>query len=177
MRKLSNLLILASLLSSMAASPASSGKWRGIYYEIKGKGHPLVFLHGGQMDRRMWDDEYEFFARHYRVIRYDIRGFGKSDTAKKPYSDAEDLYTLLRHLGLKEATLVGLSLGGAISVDFAILHPETVRSLILVCPGLGGFHFEDPANDLRAVIEAAQEEDYRKAADLWLGNPYMAVAM
>jgi pimeloyl-ACP methyl ester carboxylesterase len=111
------------------------------------------------------------------VIRYDIRGFGKSDVPVKAYSETGDLHGLLQHLRVKRATLIGLSLGAAIAMDFALVHPEMVDSLVLVCPGLGGFPFQDKANDLRAVVEAARDESYEKAAELWLKNPYMSVAM
>src|SRR5438034_3502149 len=156
---------------------AGSGKFDGLYFETKGRGETIVLIHGGQMDRRMWDAQFDLFARQYRVIRYDIRGFGRSDTPDKPYSNAGDLHSLLRHLRVKKAALMGLSLGAAVATDFALEHPEMADSLLLVCPGLGGFPFQDKANDLRAVVEAARDDSSEKAADLWLMNPYMSVAM
>ncbi len=165
------------LLTASCVSWAASGKFDGLYFESKGNGKPVVLIHGGQMDRRMWDAQFDVFARHYRVIRYDIRGFGKSSTPAKPFSNHEDLHLLLRHLQVKKASLVGLSLGAALAVDFALARPDEVESLLLVCPGLSGFPFEDKANDLHAVIEAAQDENFDKAAKLWLANPYMSVAM
>src|SRR5262245_53570050 len=147
------LIASAILLLASFNSRAGSGKFNGLYYEIKGRGAPVVFVHGGQMDRRMWDDQFDVFAKKNRVIRYDIRGFGKSDTPTKAYSDASDLHALLQHLRVKKATLIGLSLGAAVAVDFALLHGEIVDALVLVCPGLGGFPFQDKANDLRAVVE------------------------
>lgn len=168
--------LLVLLLGGFDSS-AGSGKFDGIYFETKGRGDPVVLIHGGQMDRRMWDAQFDLFARQSRVIRYDIRGFGRSDVPGKPYSEANDLYTLLQHLRVKKASLVGLSLGAAVATDFALVHPEMVHALILVCPGLGGFPFQDKANDLRAVVEAARDYSYEKAAELWLKNPYMSVAM
>jgi len=165
------MLFLATYVSSGA-----SGKFQGLCFETKGRGEAIVFIHGGQLDRRMWDAQFDLFAKEYRVIRYDIRGFGKSEAPLKPYSDASDLASLLEHLRIKKATFIGLSLGAAVAVDTALVHPQAVHSLILVCPGLGGFRFEDKANDLRSIVEAAREENYEKAAELWLQNPYMAVA-
>jgi 3-oxoadipate enol-lactonase len=156
---------------------ARSGKHKGIYFEAKGKGAPVILIHGGQMDRRMWDFQFDLLAKDYQVIRYDIRGFGKSDIPTRPYSYADDQKALLKHLGLQRASIVGLSLGAAIATDFAVVYPDSVRALVLVCPGLGGFRFEDKANDLRAVTDAAREENYEKVAELWLQNPYMSVAM
>jgi pimeloyl-ACP methyl ester carboxylesterase len=83
-----------------------------LYYETLGEGHPLVLLHGGYMDRRMWDDQFETFAQRYQVLRYDIRGFGKSEMPQVPYSSEEDLMTLLRHLNIEHTFLLGLSWGG-----------------------------------------------------------------
>jgi len=156
---------------------ADSGKLDGLYYEIRGEGDTVVLIHGGQMDRRMWDAQFDLFAKQYRIIRWDIRGFGESDVPVKTYSESGDLHQLLQHLRVKKAALIGLSLGAAVAMDFALVHPEMVDSLVLVCPGLGGFPFQDKANDLRAVVEAARDDSYEKAAELWLQNPYMSVAM
>jgi pimeloyl-ACP methyl ester carboxylesterase len=77
-----------------------------LYYEALGEGHPLVLIHGGYMDRRMWDDQFYAFAEHYRVIRYDVRGFGKSELPQVPYADRQDLYDLLNYLGVEKAYLL-----------------------------------------------------------------------
>jgi pimeloyl-ACP methyl ester carboxylesterase len=169
--------IAAMLLPVAPFLCADSGKFNGIYFETKGTGNVVVLLHGGQMDRRMWDAQFDLFARRHCVIRYDIRGFGQSETPTAPYSDAADLGALLQHLEVRHASLVGLSLGAAVAVDFALTHTNMSDALVLVCPGLGGFHFTDKANDLRAVLKAAQENNFDKVADLWLANPYMSVAM
>jgi len=156
---------------------AKSGKHRGIYFEAKGKGPTVILVHGGQMDRRMWDFQFDLLARDYHAIRYDIRGFGKSDVPSRPYSYADDQKSLMKHLEVQRASIVGLSLGAAIATEFAIVYSESVQALVLACPGLGGFKFEDKAKDLRAIGDAAREEDYDKVAELWLRNPYMSVAM
>jgi pimeloyl-ACP methyl ester carboxylesterase len=110
-----------------------------LLYEVLGEGYPLVLLHGGYMDRRMWDDQFEAFAQHYQVIRYDIRGFGKSEMPQIPYSNVEDLAALLDHLKIKQAYLLGLSLGGGIAIDFTLEHPEKVAALVLVGSSVHGF--------------------------------------
>lgn len=110
-----------------------------LYYEMMGEGHPLVLIHGGYMDRRMWDEQFTVFAEHYKVIRYDVRGFGKSELPQVEYSDRQDLYNLLKFLGVEKSYLLGLSLGGMIAIDFTLEHPEMVDALILVgspVPGL-----------------------------------------
>jgi len=174
-----SLLTIVSLAFWATFSPANakSGKHNGIYFETKGKGPAVILVHGGQMDRRMWDFQFDLLAKDYHVIRYDIRGFGKSDVPTRPYSYADDQKSLLKHRGLQKASIVGLSLGAAIATDFAIVYPDSVQALVLVCPGLGGFKFEDKANDLRAIGDAAREENYDKVTELWLQNPFMSVAM
>lgn len=146
-----------------------------LYYEMKGSGHPLVLIHGGQMDRRMWDPQFDLFARRYTVIRYDVRGYGRSDMPAKGFSHAEDLSGLLDFLRIEKASIIGLSLGGRIAIDFALSHPERVETLVLVGPGLGGYRFTDQSG--WSIVEAARDEGLEKAAEMWLANPYMAPAM
>lgn len=74
-------------------------------------------------------------------------------------------------LKIKQAMLVGLSLGAAITVDFVLTHSERVEGLVLVCPGLGRFPFSDPANELRPVVEAVEGNRIDRATERWLTNP------
>lgn len=113
-----------------------------LYYEMLGEGHPLVLIHGGYMDRRMWDDQFHAFAEHYRVIRYDVRGFGKSELPPVAYADRQDLYELLNYIGVEKTYLLGLSLGGIIAIDFALERPDMVDALILVGSPVPGFPVE-----------------------------------
>jgi pimeloyl-ACP methyl ester carboxylesterase len=149
-----------------------------LYYEECGTGEPVVLIHGGQLDRRMWDDQFQLFAKHYRMIRYDVRGYGKSETPTRPYSDVKDLHSLLNGLGVKKANLVGLSLGGRIAIDFALEHPDRVISLVGAGPGLSGFEW--PAESEKrawALTRLARDEGPEKAVEGWLKDPYMAPAM
>jgi pimeloyl-ACP methyl ester carboxylesterase len=109
-----------------------------LYYEMLGEGHPLVLLHGGYMDRRMWDAQFEAFARYYQVIRYDIRGFGKSAFPPLPYANQQDLHMLLTFLGIEKTHLVGLSMGGEIALDFTLEYPDMVDALVLVGASVSG---------------------------------------
>ncbi|HUS33869.1 MAG TPA: alpha/beta hydrolase [Verrucomicrobiae bacterium] len=156
---------------------AAEGFVDGIYYEEQGTGAAVILIHGGQMDRRMWDSQFDEFAKEFRVVRYDLRGFGKSLAPTKAYSHEEDLARLLDKLKIDKARLVGLSLGAAVAMDFALTHSNRVAALLLVCPGMGGFPFQDAANNLEPVVIAARDKEPKTAADLWLANPYMAVAM
>ena len=107
-----------------------------IYYEVTGKGFPLVLISGGgTLDRRAWDDQFEAFAKSYKVIRYDIRGIGKSARPRAAFSHSRDLYALLKFLKVKRAHVVGLSFAGAIAIDFALEHPLMVDHLVLAATG------------------------------------------
>ena len=145
-------------------------------YEVAGSGHALVLLHGGQMDSRMWDVQFERFAKHYRAIRFDVRGYGKSPAPTVPYASEEDLAALLRHLGVTKTYLVGLSLGGRIAIDFTLVHPELVDGLVAVAPGMSGFHYSDDPSGIE-IWHAAQAGDWDKATESWLKSGYMAPAM
>src|SRR5436305_1069029 len=147
-----------------------------IYYEVAGQGHALVLIHGGQLDRRMWDEQFQFFSQKYRVIRYDVRGFGNSPAATKPFSQHEDLAALLKCMKVDKAYIVGLSLGGRIAIDFALAHSEMVDALIPVAPGLSGFNLGTDPNELE-ILKAAQAGNFQKTTDLWLQSGYMAPAM
>ncbi|MCG8607741.1 alpha/beta hydrolase [bacterium] len=115
-----------------------------LYYEETGRGEPVVFIHGGFLDRRMGDDQFQVFTEHFRVIRYDVRGHGRSESVAETYSYHEDLRQLLKLLKVKKAILIGLSLGGRIAIDFAIAHPKRVAALVLAAPGLSGHPFDSP---------------------------------
>jgi pimeloyl-ACP methyl ester carboxylesterase len=151
-----------------------------LFYEVKGRGPVVVLIHGGQLDCRMWDDQFPVLAQGFRTIRYDVRGYGGSLRPDRLYADAEDLAGLLDYLEVSQAHIVGLSLGGRIAIDFALAHPDRVRSLTLAGPGLSGY--EPPAaaeTDLRMwnLVKAARDEGPDKVSELWLKDPFMAPAM
>ena len=111
-----------------------------LYFQVAGTGHPIIFLHGFGGDTSLFDDQFDVFAQHCQVIRYDLRGFGKSDLPTfEPYCHYDDLQALLEYLGIVRVDLVGQSMGGAIAIDFALVHPAITRALILLDSTLGGF--------------------------------------
>lgn len=118
-------------------APVRGGR---LYYEIAGSGDPLVFVHGNEGDCRHWDAQFEDFAKEFRVVRYDVRGFGRSShpAEGEAYADYADLAQLLDHLHIKTAHVAGWSMGSGIAVDFAVAHPERTRSLIPVGPWVNG---------------------------------------
>ena len=118
-----------------------------LYYETSGKGPALVLIHAGFLDSRMWDTQFQLFSENYRVIRYDVRGFGNSEVARTKFSDYKDLRGILDHLGAKTASLVGVSNGGRIASDFAVEYPSMVDHLVLVSPGMSGYKFSGPEEE------------------------------
>jgi 3-oxoadipate enol-lactonase len=148
-----------------------------LYYEMSGQGPPLVFIHGGLLSSTEWNEQFNPFAEHYQTIRYDVRGFGKSETRKLPYSNAEDLYHLLRFLRIEKTYLVGGSMGGAVAIDFALEHPAMVDALILVGPSIGGWQYSPEFGQrMYQIILATVAEGAEKGADLLLGVPYVIPA-
>jgi pimeloyl-ACP methyl ester carboxylesterase len=110
-----------------------------IYFESAGSGPALVFIHAGVADRRMWDAQFETFAPRFRVVRYDHRGFGKSAMPDGSYALRRDLQSVLVHLGIEKAALVGCSMGGATAIDYTLEHPERVTALVAVGSGVSGW--------------------------------------
>ena len=158
------------------ATGAADVNGTALWYEDSGEGPPLVLIHAGIADSRMWDGQVAAFAQRYRVIRYDVRGFGRSPMPPGPYSNVEDLHALLQTLGVERASLVGLSMGGGIALDFALEYPEMVDALVLAASGLGGFQWSDALKQDWAEEDAALEAgDLARAAEInlrmWVDGP------
>ena len=144
-----------------------------LYFEAAGAGEPLILLHGLGLNLHLWDDQFAAFAERFRVIRYDLRGFGRSlPTTATPFSHAEDLKNLLDQLCIDRAHLLGLSLGGRIATDFALRYPRRVARLVLADAALGGYRFnEDWYARLNAVLQCGKAGDVAAAKALWLAHP------
>lgn len=149
-----------------------------LYYEIAGSGQVVVFVHGFTLDTRMWDDQFMSLAQRFRVIRYDLRGFGKSALpTDEPYSHVDDLNALLDRLDIAQAYLVGLSKGGAVVLDFALTHAPRVGALVLIDTVLGGFQWSDEASARDGLVwQRAQEGGILAAKDSWLTHPLFVPA-
>jgi pimeloyl-ACP methyl ester carboxylesterase len=117
-----------------------------IAYETAGRGEPVVLIHAGVANRQMWDDQVEALKDAYRVIRYDTRGFGETETDAVEFSNRADIADLLDHLGEPAAHLVGLSRGGQIALDFALEYPDHVRSLTVAAGGVSGYDAPEDAD-------------------------------
>jgi pimeloyl-ACP methyl ester carboxylesterase len=156
------------------AVPGSS-----LFFEAAGSGSPVVLLHGGNLDRRMWDAEWAALQATHRAIRYDARGFGRSGPADSAFQAHEDLRTLLDSIRIARATLIGLSLGGRIAIDFALAYPERVDRLVLVAPGISGGKWADDGDTtwLRVARRAAAVGDTIAVARAWLQSAYIRTAL
>ena len=132
-----------------------------IYYETHGDGAPLVLSHEFAGDYRSWEPQVRFFARRYRVITYNARGYPPSDVPASPdaYSQeraVEDLKRLLDHLDIGTAHVGGLSMGGNVAMNFGLTHPERATSLIVAGAGTGS---DEPESFRRRVNELADRMD------------------
>ena len=122
--------------------PTFSSNGVEIYYQVAGEGYPLVMAHEFAGDITSWEPQVNYFSRRYQVITYCHRGYPPSEVPNDPeaYSQdlqVEDLYRLLQYLGIEQAHIGGLSMGGTLTVGFAIAHPEMCRSLVIASAGAG----------------------------------------
>lgn len=149
----------------------------GLAYEVAGKGEPLVLIHAGVADRRMWDPQWPAFAAAHRTIRYDLRGYGESLPPTGSWSHHADLLGLLDELQIEQAHLVGASVGAGIALEATLAQPRRVTSLVLAAPG--GALFGGATDDLRAVwhdeVEALDRGDLDAAVEVnlraWVDGP------
>lgn len=138
-----------------------------IYYEVEGSGQALVMIHAGIADNRMWDDQFHEFAQDYRVVRYDMRGYGQTAPVDGEFYGREDLHGLLKFLHIEKAVVMGCSKGGGVAMDFTLKHPEMSAALIMVCSGPAGFDFDAaPPPQWDELVAAFQAGDLEKTAML-----------
>jgi 3-oxoadipate enol-lactonase len=144
--------------------------------EQAGEGSPVMLLHEGIGDSRMWEPQWAAYAGRFRVVRFDMRGFGQSPPAVGTFSLTGDLVELLDGLELGPAALIGMSLGGSVAMEATIARPDLVSRLVLVGPGLRGFEMTDETKAGWAEEEAALERgDDEEAVEInmrmWVDGP------
>jgi 3-oxoadipate enol-lactonase len=139
-----------------------------IYYEVEGDGHPLLLIHGGLGSLRMWDAQAPVFAERYKVIRYDTRGFGLTETDDVEFTNRGDAVAVLDHVGAESAHVVGQSRGGMIALDLAIDQPHRVDGLVSVAGGVGGYEPELP--------EGTDIPPWDDAEKLWESKDWAALS-
>jgi 3-oxoadipate enol-lactonase len=160
-------------------SPASAGKYLNIadsriYYEECGSGPNVVLLHDGLLHSNTWDGAWPALCKKYHALRYDRRGYGRSDPPKTLFAPIEDLFTLLTRLNVRRAIVVGNSSGGALAIDFALSHPEMVEGLFLVGPVVQGMettdHFDDRAGKNSAPIAKGDLSEIHAPTSILVGE-------
>jgi pimeloyl-ACP methyl ester carboxylesterase len=160
-----------------------------LWYDEAGQGPAVVLLHGGLGDSGLWEPVVPYLASRFRTIRTDLRFFGRSVGVAAPFSFEDDVVAVLDALGLEQAALVGLSLGGRIAIDVALEHPERLWALAVVASGLSGhdgaaytaeqearYEEAEAASDLGAMLEVDFEVWAPLGADdrvraLWRETP------
>jgi pimeloyl-ACP methyl ester carboxylesterase len=149
-----------------------------LYYEVAGDGTPVVLVHGFALDSRMWDDQVPALADLAAVVRYDVRGYGRSTRdAATPYSNAGDLWRLVDHLGIDRTVLVGLSMGGRLVVEATLAAAERVRALVLLDAVLDGVPWDpDSARGMDAIGEELRAGGLAAAKAVWLRHPFFTPA-
>src|SRR5688500_643592 len=135
-RLMSALAVIAAASGGMAAQTAWVNVGDAtIHYELTGQGPTIVFIHGWAQDLDIWGDQVAAFAPSYRVLRYDRRGYGKSTGHADPTADPDDLRILLDSLGIRSATVLGLSGGSRAALNFAVAFSDRVHALVLYGQG------------------------------------------
>jgi len=147
-----------------------------LYYEIRGEGQPLVFIHDFSLDHRMWDDQFYYFSKWYQCIRFDLRGYGQSALpGSQYYSFHNDLKSLLDVLHVDEpVVLIGLSMGGLVAVDFALQFPRLTKAIVLAGAQIDGYPYK--SFKLDAIFTKAKRKGIEYAKRKWFAHEIFAHA-
>lgn len=146
-----------------------------LHYESIGEGRPVLFLHAGVADSRMWDSQFDAIDG-FQLIRFDMRGFGRSSLGSQRFTNRDDALTVLDRLGIESAVLVGCSIGGNTALAVAEAAPGRLDGLVLVAADAPGF---DPDMDYQSpewpqAVEAFEAGDLNRVAELeaemWLAG-------
>ncbi len=152
-----------------------------IYYESHGKGEPILLLHAGFLNTDMWKHQVPELSNHYRVITIDLPGHGRTENDTVRLPPAQVLHALMDSLQLKQASLVGVSMGAASVTDFVISHPERVKKVVLVASGVNGWEKYFKLDTLitqylDSLFGALDKRDTARAAEVftrvWFDGPY-----
>jgi len=151
-----------------------------VYYEIHGKGDPLVLIMGLRRNAEWWYCQIPALSEHFKVIAFDNRGAGRSEKPRMDYSIrlfADDTAGLLEALKIKSAHVLGISMGGYIAQELAINYPDKVRCLILGCTSCGGeravLMSQERMKEFEAVEGLTPEEILRKNMDLYFSDAFI----
>lgn len=149
-----------------------------LVYEIKGKGSPLVLIHGWTFDRTMWSAQVPELSQHFTTITYDRRGCGESEGSPDLRKEVDDLTDLLNHLAIDSTYIMGMSQGARVALRYSVTHPEKVKAIILQGPPLDGYTpklnhtIQIP---LSHYSKLAMEGQIKAVRDEWLKHPLMHI--
>ena len=143
-----------------------------IHYEERGSGEPIILIMGLGADGSVWEDHVQAYEKHFRCILMDNRGAGLSDKPTGPYTTemmADDTAGLMEAIGIEQARIAGISMGGAIAQNLAIRHPVKVRSMVLVstwarCDTYAKTVFEH----FKKMRRASDPADFTELLQLWI---------
>jgi 3-oxoadipate enol-lactonase len=149
----------------------------GIAYEAAGAGPPVLLMHAGLSDKRMWDRQWRPLAERFHVVRYDARGFGASADPTRPYTLHGDALDVLDALGIGRAAVVGVSMGGGAALDLALAVPHRVSALVVVNSTPSGWHHTREIMRSWEAVDAAYDRYGADAANelemkMWLDGPF-----
>lgn len=168
--------------SAAGQGPDAGVTSAGFSYDVSGQGEPVVLIHGFGLDRRMWEPQMAALTERprrgttFRVIRYDLRGHGRTTaTFADSFAHHDDLARLLDELAVRRAAIAGLSLGARIAVDFALAYPERATRLVLAGPSLSGYVARERPAGIDSVFAAVRAGDTQRAAREFAELPMMAI--
>ncbi|MDQ3442246.1 MAG: alpha/beta hydrolase [Chloroflexota bacterium] len=148
-----------------------------LHVTVTGEGAPVVLVHSGITDSRMWDAQVVSFSTAYWVVTYDLRNFGRSTIPADDYAHHEDLRSLLDATDIASATLVGASFGGKVALAVTVEYPTRIDALVLVNT-LAGMTEPSPGlrSGWRAVEAALDSESFDDAVEvelqMWVDGPH-----
>lgn len=157
----------------MALAPVNGVE---IYYEEHGEGTPLLFCHEFAGDYRSWGPQVRFFARRYRTITFSARGYHPSsipqdDASYSEEQHVEDAYGLIRFLGIDKAHVVGLSMGGNVTLKLGLAHPEVCLSLVVAGAGFGSTNPEEFRANSRETAALLEQVGMQEFAETYGRGP------
>jgi 3-oxoadipate enol-lactonase len=170
---IAGILLVATVCRGQATPAAATEGYVAVaggrlYYQECGSGTAVVLLHDGLLHSVVWDAMWPGLCAKHHVMRYDRRGYGRSEPAKAPFSPEEDLSRLMQQAKVDRAAIVGSSSGAALAIDFALAHPEKVEALFLIGPVVHGMrssdYFLQRGNAANAPLA---KDDVRGAAENW----------
>lgn len=131
-----------------------------VSYEVSGEGASLVLIHGFTDNLNMWYNQVPVFSERFKVLTYDVRGHGKTETPEGAFSMelfADDAHALLQALGIEKACMLGYSMGGRIALQFALAYPEMTAGLIFANSGVMGSDVRPSEEQIAALAERRQQ--------------------